>query len=61
LQFFAPKNAETIAVQYIADGLRFFTLLKSLKTRIGMGFPLVGDDSVATTAVHPRLFCWERT
>jgi len=26
-----------------------------------MGSSLIGGDSVATTAVYPRPYCWERT
>jgi hypothetical protein len=60
-QFFVLQNAGTLVAQESADELRNFSLLKSLKTRIGMGSPLVGGDLVATTPVYPRPFCWERT
>ncbi len=37
------------------------TFLEVAKSRRREGSPLIGGDSVATTAVYPRPYCWERT
>jgi len=31
------------------------------KSRMREGSPSIGGDLVATTAVNPRPYCWERT
>jgi len=44
-----------------ADRLWKIASFQRLQWRVGAGSPLVGSDSVATTAVYPHPFCWERT